>query len=127
MSTHTTETVCLTIDEQLPAAAISRIRWRVASSGPWPPENSFTPPFGRVVIDRPPLTDIEIELTWGASRQRLLRGAGPRRTGARTRGNPPLLGVPLREHWHPSTCADSSAPTTLYVVPATASPALALA
>jgi hypothetical protein len=50
----------LTIDQ---TATVSRIRWRVASSGPWPAENTFEPPFERIVIQRPHLTDIEVEVS----------------------------------------------------------------
>jgi hypothetical protein len=57
------EPIRLTFDDP---ATINSIRWRVASSGLWPAENAYTPPFGSIVIDRPPLTDIEIEVTGGA-------------------------------------------------------------
>jgi hypothetical protein len=109
------EPICLTIDD---AATISRIRWRVASSGPWPAENTLEHPLECIVIHRPPLTDIEIEVTWGASGRRLR--AGQWRAGGRSRGNPPLLGVPLREHWTREICEGRGARTTRYVLPAVA-------
>jgi hypothetical protein len=106
------EPICITIDD---AATISRVRWRVASSGPWPAENTLEHPLERIVIHRPALTDIEIEVTWDARRRR-------RRAGARGRGNPPLLGVPLlREHWHGDACEGRGPRTTRYVLPAVAS------
>jgi hypothetical protein len=108
--------ICLTVDETAP---VSRIRWRIASSGPWPAANTLEPPFGCIAIPRPPLTDIEIEVTWDASRRRRLRGGGQRRAGTGGHGDPPLLGAPrLREQWHPGACADGGPRTTRYVLPA---------
>jgi hypothetical protein len=91
------EPIRLTIDD---TETISRIRWRIASSGPWPAENTLESPLECIVIQRPPLTDIEIEVTWAQRRRRL-------------RGSPPL-----REHWHPGA---REARTSLYVLPACAS------
>ena len=86
------ERIRLTIDD---TATISRIRWRIASSGPWPAENTLESPLECIVIQRPPLTDIEIEVT-----------------GAPAPGVTPLHGSPpLREHWH------RDAATTRYVLP----------
>jgi hypothetical protein len=47
---------------------VSRVRWRVARSGPWPAENTVLAPAGEVEIARPPLTDVEIEVTWRGDR-----------------------------------------------------------
>ena len=119
MSLQTTDPVALTIDDEMAVAAIGRIRWRVASSGPWLEENTFLPPFRSVVIERPALTDIEIEVTWrpGAFRRReaaRLRG--------RTRGDRPALrGPALREHRRRSGAAGASTRTTLYTLPGTQS------
>ena len=105
------EQIRLTIDNSAP---ISRIRWRIASSGPWPAENTLESPLECIVIHRPPLTDIEIEVTWAASRRRP-RGGGQRRADARARCATPLLGASvLREHWHPDA---RDARTTRYVLP----------
>jgi hypothetical protein len=93
------ERIRLTIDD---TATISRIRWRIASSGPWPAENTLESPLECIVIQRPPLTDIEIEVTWAQRRRRL-------------RGSPPL-----REHWHPGARDARGARTSLYVLPACA-------
>lgn len=92
------ERIRLTIDD---TATISRIRWRIASSGPWPAENTLEPPLGCIVIQRPPLTDIEIEVTSAAARCAT-----------------PLHGSPaLREHWHPGAREQRDVPTMLYVLP----------
>jgi hypothetical protein len=103
------ERICLTIDD---TATISRIRWRIASSGTWPAENTLESPLECIVIQPPPLTDIEIEVTWAASRRRP-RGAGRRRADARLRCE-----RPLRERWQPAAPDDG---TALYVLPACAS------
>jgi|GEM_PF-3916176 len=97
------EQIHLTIDD---TASVSRIRWRVARSGSWPAENTLEHPLGSVLIDRPPLTDIELEVTCGR------RGA-------------PLSGTPLRRHWHPADRDGGGAHTTHYVLAAT-SPAASL-
>jgi hypothetical protein len=117
------ERIALTIDA---TATISRVRWRVASSGPWPTENTLEHPLECIVIQRPPLTDIEIEVTWAARRRRP-RGVGQRRAGARAHCAAPLHGSPLlREHWHPGARDAREAPTTLYLLPGCApSPARA--
>jgi hypothetical protein len=117
MSIQTTDPVALTIDDELAVTAIGRIRWRVASSGPWLPENTFLPPFRSVVIERPALTDIEIEVTWRPGAFRLREAA---RARGRTRGDRPALhGPELREHRRRGGGADGggSTRTTLYTLP----------
>ena len=120
MSVHTTDPVALTIDDEPAAAAIGRIRWRVASSETWLPENTFRPPFRSVVIERPPLTDIEIEVTWRPAAWRLREAV---RARGRRRGNRPALrGPALREHRRRGG-ADGGGSTgmTLYTLPGTQS------
>ncbi len=108
----------LTVDE---TAIVSRIRWRIACSGPWPAENTLEPPFGCIAIQRPPLTDIEIEVTWDASPQRRPRGEGQRRAGARSHAAPLLGNARLREHWRPDARhPERGARTAVYVLPALA-------
>jgi hypothetical protein len=120
MSTHTTDPVRLTIDDDVVAAAISRIRWRVASSEPWPAENTFAPPFASVVIERPALTDIEIEVTWRACACRLR--APQLRARARSRGERPMLrGPAMRERRRRGAATDGGASTVLYMLPGTVS------
>jgi hypothetical protein len=116
MSTHATDPVALTIDDEIAAAAISRIRWRLASSGPWPEENTFTAPLARIVIERPALTDIEIEVTWRAGALRL---RDPQlRARARSRGERPMLhGPAMREIRRRGAAADGGDRTTLYRLP----------
>jgi hypothetical protein len=120
MSTHATDPVRLTIDDDLAAAAISRIRWRVASSEPWPAENTFAPPFANVVIERPALTDIEIEVTWRACAFRL---RDPQlRARSRSRGERPMLrGPAMRERRRRGAASDGAARTILYMLPGSAS------
>jgi hypothetical protein len=118
MSLQTTDPVALTIDHEVAVAAIGRIRWRVASSGPWLAQNTFTPPLRRVVIERPALTDIEIEVTWrpGASRMR-----DAARARGRLRGDRPMLRGPvLREHRRRGE-ENGATRTTLYTLPGTKS------
>ena len=120
MSIHTTDPVALTIDDDVAAAAIGRIRWRVASSDGWLPQNTFLPPFGSVVIERPPLTDIEIEVTWrpGAFRLREVARARGRKRGER----PALRGPAMREHRRRGAAdGGGSTRTTLYTLPGTQS------
>jgi hypothetical protein len=117
MSTHTTDPVRLTIDDDVAAAAITRIRWRLASSGPWSQEHTFAPPFAELVIERPALTDVEIEVTWrpGAFGQRYAA-----RTRGRVRGERPVLrGPALREHRRRGAGEPGGTRTTLYTLPGT--------
>ncbi len=121
MSTHTIDPVALMIDDEVAVTAITRIRWRLASSGPWLAQNTFTPPFRSIVIERPALTDIEIEVTWRAGALRL-REAVLRARG-RTRGSHHALrGPALREHRR-RDAADSGARTSVYTLPGTATTA----
>jgi hypothetical protein len=119
MSLQTTDPVALTIDDEVAVAAIGRIRWRVASSGPWLAQNTFLPPFGSVFIERPALTDIEIEVTWRPGALRLREAV---RSRGRTRGSRPALrGPALREHRRRSETEAGSTRTTLYTLPGTQS------
>ena len=125
MSTHATDPVALTIDDEVALSAISRIRWRLAGGGPWQDEHTFTPPFGRVVIERPALTDIEIEVTWRAGALRLRDPL--LRARACSRGERPMLrGPAMREIRRRGAAADGGERTTLYRLPGTRSVAATL-
>ena len=101
MSVHTTDPVALTIDDEPAAAAIGRIRWRVASSETWLPENT-------------------IEVTWRPAAWR--RREAVRARGRRRGNRPALRGPALREHRRRGG-ADGGGSTgmTLYTLPGTQS------
>jgi hypothetical protein len=119
MSTHTTDPVRLTIEDPVAAAAISRIRWRVAKSGPWLEENTFAPPPASIVIERPALTDILIEVTWHAGACDLREPLLP--APARSRGDRPPRGPARRARPRRGGATAAGACTMLYVLPGTQS------
>ena len=109
--------VRFTIDNTVPNAGFSQLRWRVAG-GAFLPQNTFVWPFVCIVINRPTGIDIEIELSWSATavhfRDAALSAGG---CGA---GAPTLsTGLATSQHWHTNFADNTFSSVARYSLPAT--------
>ncbi len=111
----TSAIVKMRIDNERPNVGFLQLRWRKLG-GSYIAQNTYTPPFTCIVIERPPV-DIEVELQWTASATHF-RSASM--SGSGCGGGNPLPHPPPSDfdHWHQNFGDNAVFRVANFIVPA---------